>query len=105
FPAEDLADARDGNSGDLLRNAAVGRCGEEQLVLVPAMQRQCQRILATGSGDRFGVHHGTGATLLADMAEVGRESVADVDHRRGQLLLAQELSDRNAWLRIEMLQV
>ena len=50
LPTQDLADAGDGHAGNLLRNAALGMSGEEQLVFVAAMQRQGQTSLAAATG-------------------------------------------------------
>src|SRR5664280_3282280 len=105
FPAQNLANTGDGNSGDLLRNAALGTGREEQLIFVAAMQRQRQSILATGGGQSFGVNDSASATLFADVPQVGGESVADVDHGGDQLLLAQELADGEPGLGIEVLEV
>ena len=51
----------------------------------------------------FGVHDCADAALFADVPQVGRESVADVDHGGRQLFLAQELSHGHSRLRIEVL--
>lgn len=51
-----------------------------------------------GRLQNFGTHSG----FFADVGDIGREAVAEVDHRRGNPLLAQKAADSNPWNRIEM---
>src|SRR5271166_2109295 len=98
--ASDLADACQLYACNLLRDAAIGTSCEKQFVFVTAMQRERQ----TGNGrQRLGIYHCAGLAFFAEMSEIGGKAVADVDHRRGELLLSQEFSDCEAWLRIEVL--
>src|SRR5580704_12405488 len=95
--ARDVPNQNKGYTGNPARNAFLPRRGEQQFVVLSPMQSQLEVDLAPllrygGPWNGFGLKFGTHATLFADMSEVGRKPVADVDHRRGQVFLPQDAS-------------
>ena len=72
--------------------AAAGRDGEQELVLVAAVQGVAQLDLVAierGDGDGVLLQDGAGAGGAAEAGEIDGEAVADVDHGRGNLLFAR----------------
>src|SRR5579862_5961924 len=102
LPARDLADPRDGNLRDASRDRfPLGR-SKEQLVIFAPIERKAEidssllsADLRAGNGRcrDFGTH----PRLLADVAQIGGEAVAQIDHGRGKPPLAEKPADRNAW--------
>ena len=80
---------------------AGGRSGEEELVVVAAMEG-----LGEGCGvvdrEQSGVDLGGDAGFLADMGKISREAVAEVDGSRGQAVAYQPEALRDAGLGIEV---
>src|SRR2546428_6974026 len=87
------AEPRPGGTREALGQALdrLGRAGEEQLVILAATGGPGQRLASERPRDR--VHRGvhgepselhtrTEPALLAQVAEVGRETVGEIDHRR-----------------------
>src|SRR5260370_42362625 len=89
--AGEAADACDGYSGDGCRHSYCCRRGEEQLVVLAAVQCRFEGgVGAELQGQWMNREDGLldfGADVggSAEMGEVGREAVADVDAGRGQI--------------------
>lgn len=99
--AKNTADAGNGNPGDRARYPGGGGRREEQFIVFATVERLHQRG-GWMDGQRGGVDLDRDAGLLAEMAEVRREAVADVDGRGGAGGFGQPLALRNAWFRIKM---
>jgi hypothetical protein len=106
FFARSLPDVRDLHSHYFRRNRLCRR--EEQFVVVSSVQRDIERdslyfpAACPGAGDRLDTNFGSYPALLADMFEVGGKPVADVDHGRRNLVLAQPLANKNPRLGAKM---
>jgi hypothetical protein len=108
LPPGDVADLSDLDTSNAGRDALAARGREEKFVIFATVQGGLKIDFVTGGvdgGEGYGVGPNFRAysTLLADMGEVGGKAVTDVDHGRGQALLAQELSDGEAGLRVKVL--
>jgi hypothetical protein len=97
----DPADPGDGNPGDLAGKARCGRSGEEQFVVLSAVQG-----LGEGrgvvDGQQSGIDLSSYAGLLADVSEVGRQAVAEVDGSGGGAVLYKPKALADAGLGIEV---
>jgi len=93
-------DAMNGHSGDGVWDAYGGGCGKEQLVVLAAVQRQAQRIPGLRSqrtdGQRGFVNRCGNARLLAEVRQIRREPIADVDRRVSQLAQAVPTARRGS---------
>src|SRR5580658_854574 len=99
--AKDAADAGDGDAGDSSGHADGGRGGEEEFVIVSAVQGVVEGC-AGMDGQKRGVDFRGYAGLFAEAGEVGGEAVAEVHGCRSQALAAQAESLGDARLRPEM---
>src|SRR5580765_2629470 len=95
--ARNAADGRHGNAGDTGGNALTGRCREKQLVVLATVERERQIDafpLASDACTGNIVCHNLGphARLLADMAEISRQSVTQIDHASRNFARAQKLA-------------
>src|ERR1019366_4969921 len=100
--AGDFAYAGDRCAGDRARDASVGWSGEEQFVVFSAMQGVLQFVVARCGGQGGGIDDGSHAAFIADVTQVGGESVAGVDHGGGEFLLTEVLADSKARVRIKV---
>jgi|SRR5579863_1089870 len=105
--SRDLADWGDVNACDSRRDSLGFGSGEEQLVVVASVQCGLKIDFAGGLvdlGKRNGIRRNLGANsaLVTDVPEVGREAVAEIDHRCGETLFTQELTNFNSRDRIEV---
>src|SRR5436305_14821190 len=101
-----LADARRANAAQLLRQLRrVARAdGEEQLEIFAAVERERKRLVLIrqcGFQQRLerqesGLDARADAALAAQVREVGRKAVAQVNHRRGETTLADERAPLDA---------
>src|SRR2546426_64616 len=102
------AEPRPGGTREALGQALdrLGRAGEEQLVILAATGGPGQRLAIERPRDR--VHRGvhgepselhtrTEPALLAQVAEVGRETVGEIDHRRDPAGRGEPLSLPGPW--------
>jgi len=104
-----------GNNADLgdlnTRNGGwqrlLGRSCEEKLVVIAAMQSEVEsgssifvRVRPDGQGRAEDFRSDSG--LIANVPEIGREAITQVDHGGGQLLLAQGPANFDARLRKEV---
>src|SRR6185437_1759759 len=80
--ANDAAYARDGNGRDAAWDWDVGACGEEQFVVLAAMEGLLEGS-AGAEGDGCRIYFGGHAGLLADVGEIDRKAVAQIDGCRG----------------------
>ena len=101
------ADLGDGDARDSGRDALGFGSGEEQLVVVAAVQCGLKTDLAGGLVDlrkRNGIRRNLGANsaLVTDVPEVGREAIAEIDHGCGETPFTQELTNFNPRDRIEV---
>lgn len=98
---EDAADAGDGDAGDRARNSGSEGGGEEQLVVLAAMER-----LGHGRGGMNGKRGkfdlGGDSGLPAEAGEVGGEAVAEVECGRGETAALQPQSLGDARLGVEV---
>src|SRR6266568_8876023 len=80
---EDAADARDRYSGNSTRHFHSGGGSEEQFVILASVQglvKSCGRVEGKGSS----IHFGSDARLRADVGQIGRQAVAQIDRGRRQ---------------------
>src|SRR5580704_13482855 len=85
-PACDLTNLRYGNSGNSGWDPFRARSGEEQFVVLSAVQREFhpnfpQWPTNCGQWDRRRLQFGPYPAFFADMGEIGGEAVAGIDHR------------------------
>jgi hypothetical protein len=88
------ADAGDGNAGNPFGNVVLGTRGEQEFVVFSAVEGIAEAV-SFGRDyrkDDF-VDDSADTAFVADVAEVGGESVADVDHGARELVVAQVLAD------------
>ena len=101
----DVADEGERDAFVFGGDAAAGRNGEQELVLVSAVQGVAQLDLVAverGDGDGVLLQDGSGAGGAAEAGEIDGEAVADVDHGRGNLLVGQEAGELELGLGIEV---
>jgi len=103
-----MADLGHLNTGYPLRDALAARDSEEQFVVVAAVQGGLKVNFAarfSDVGEGYGVRANFSAhtAFFADVAEVGGEAVAEVDHGGSQVLLEQELTDGDSGLGVKVL--
>ena len=106
----DPADGRDSDSSNACRNVLAGRGGEEELVVVPAMECILEIDGVNGSADagagyRVGQDLSADPGLVADVGEIGGEAVAEINHGSGQAMLAQVATYCEARDRVEVARV
>src|ERR1700722_7183170 len=94
----DVSNLRDRQTSNSSRNRFARAGGEKQFVVVTAVQGELQINFAgwlpnAGAGNGWGLDLSAYATLFADMCEIGGKAVTEVDHRRGEAFLPQELAD------------
>src|SRR5271170_2048562 len=77
------ADGVNGYSPQLLWYQCFRRCREEQLVIFSAVQRLLQRRTSV-HGERRGINFCRQAALFAQMGQISREPIADIDSSRCQ---------------------
>src|SRR5581483_1880709 len=100
--ADDLANARDRNAGNLAGHTPLSSSSEQQFVIVAAVQRQSQITNIVANRDAGGLDARSGAACLADMVEIGGKAVADVNHRCCQPVFSQVTPDLKARCWIEV---
>ena len=98
---QDAADAGDGNAGDPGGYAAGRRCGEQEFVILAAVEGLLKGS-AGSKRDGGGVELGGDAGFLADVGKISGEAVADVDGRGRCGAGLQPGALREARLRIEV---
>ena len=101
FPVSDnVADFGDTHARDPRRHWLAAWCGEEQLVVIPAVQRELKVDLVSRTSDAgarncLRLNLRANSTFIADMGEIGGEAVADVNHRGNQTFFPQNASNCN----------
>ncbi len=108
FPPSDVAELRNLDASDVGRHSPAAGSSEEQFVVVAAVQGGLKvnfaaRFSDVGEGDGVRANFSAHTAFFADVAEVGGEAVAEVDHGGSQVLLAQELSDGDSGLGVKVL--
>src|ERR1700690_111633 len=103
--ANHAADLTDAHSRDLRRDLL--RRGEQQFVVLTAVEGHIQsnragRLSHQRTRDECGLNFGAHAAFFTEVAEVGGEAVAKVDHGGGQTAPAQELTDSYPGLGVEV---
>src|ERR1700690_3752765 len=103
--ANHAADLTDAHSRDLRRDLL--RRGEQQFVVLTAVEGHIQsnragRLSHQRTRDECGLNFGAHAAFFTEVAEVGGEAVAEVDHGGGQTAPAQELTDSYPGLGVEV---
>ena len=98
----DGADAGDGDADDLAGDVVPGRRSEEQFVIFSAVKGVAEAVAAGGDWEEGLIDEGADFAFVADVAEVGGEAVAGVDHGGGEFLLAQILADGDARVGVEV---
>src|SRR4051794_18142582 len=103
----DLANAAHWNSGNFRGHSASRWSGEQQFVVVAAVKSKFQTHRLTMFADnrawnRLFPNLSSHATLFADVIQISRETVADIDHGRDEVFFSQKSSLRNSWLGKEM---
>ena len=96
-----LADACNGDTRNSSRNLTLSGGGEEQLVVFAAMQRLLQRC-AVGSRYQFSDDFRADGALLAEVMQVSREAVAEINQRVGNAVLTQVASNGQSGFWIEV---
>src|SRR5215469_1767465 len=91
--ARDPTDFGHRYSLDLAGDFLASGHGELQFVVLAPVQRKIKVDFAAGladmcSGDRRGINLRAHAALFADVSQIGRETIARINHRAGQLFLA-----------------
>lgn len=85
--------------------------GEQQFEIFATVQGQRQWIQCAPAAEslhifvqrnRGSCNRGSGATLFAQVIQVGRQAVAQVDHGRSELLLPENDAPADAWLGTEL---
>ena len=108
-----LADSGNRRAVDFLWQASniLGCDGEQEFEVFATMQGQCQGIEGAATAkvahvfiERTGrgINYCSDVALFAQVSEIGREAVAQVDHCRGELLLSQDYAPAGAWLWAEL---
>ena len=101
----DVADEGEGQALEFGGDAASGRDGEQELVLVAAVEGVTQFNLVTverGDGDGVLLQDGAGLRGPAETGEIRGKAVADIDHGRGNFFFAEEAGERELGLGIEV---
>src|SRR5215469_2023262 len=96
------ADAGDEDASDFGGNQFVSRRGEKQFVVFAAVEGELTCVVGASGGESGSVHHRADAAFIADVAKIGGESVAGVDHRGSKLVLAQISTQSDTRIRIEV---
>src|SRR5712691_799997 len=102
------AERRPGGTREALGQALdrLGRAGEEQFVILAptggpgqrlAIERPRDRVHRGVHGEPSELHTRTEPALLAEVAEVGRETVGEIDHRRDPAGRGEPLSLPGPW--------
>ena len=83
--SDHAADLSDGNAGDPGGNATSTAGGEQQLVILAAMEGKLRanfdrRLADAGLRNCWFPDFRAAATFLANVAQVGGQSVAEIDH-------------------------
>jgi len=105
--SRDLADLGDLNACDSGRDALGFGSGEEQLVVVAAVQCGLKTDLAGGLVDlrkRNGIRRNLRANsaFVADVPEIGREAIAQIDHGGSEISFTQNPANFDSRGRIEV---
>ena len=100
--AGDRADAGDGDADDRLGNATVGRSSEEQFVILAAVQGKLERVVAANSWKSGSFDNRSNMTFVANVAQIGGQAVAGVDHGARKFVLAEVAAEIDAGVGIEM---
>lgn len=105
--ASDGSDCGDRHAGQGVGDWLVRRRGEEQFVGFAAVKGKMQINFTKGipnSRERQGgpIYLGPNSTFFADVAEIGREAIAEVDHGGREPLLSQTAPQRDSRDRKEM---
>ena len=105
--SSDLTNLSDVNACNSGRDALGFGSGEEQLVVIAAVQCGLKIDFAGGFVDlrkRNGIRRNLGANsaLVTDVPEVGRDAIAEIDHGCGETPFTQELTNFNPRDRIEV---
>ena len=98
---EDAADSCDRDAGDGARQAGGEGRGEEQFVVFAAMKSLGERCCRV-DGQQGRIDLGSDAGLLAEMSEVGREAVAQVEGGGGHAVALEPEALDDTGLRIEV---
>lgn len=106
----DHADLRHGNSADLPGDSLAGTHREQQLIIFPTVKSEVEidlprRPAYSCTRDQLSPDFRPDTAFFADVSQIGRESVAGIDHRSGQLFLAQNPSKSNTRLRIKVARI
>lgn len=98
------SNAAHGNAGNPAWNAGSWRCGEEKLIVFPAVEGQAERVRCGGgegmNRKRRFVDHRVQVGFPAEVGKVGREAITDIDHCACEL--AQCAPDNDTRLGIEL---
>jgi len=96
-----LTDFRDLDAGDLAGNLfSFWRC-EKQFIVFAAMERKL-KISAFSDGDLARRYLRRYMAFLADVRQIHREAIAQVDHGGGEAVFSQPGSDFNPGRRIKV---
>jgi hypothetical protein len=107
LPPGDVADLSDGDTSDPRRYSLAGRSRKEQFVVFASMQGGLKIDFAGWFADGstgYGLctNLSPNSTFFTNMSEVGGEAIAQINDGGSQALLAKEISDGDAGLRVEM---
>src|SRR6516225_561722 len=100
--ARDGADAGDGGASDCGGNGFGSGRGEKQFVVFAAVQGELTCVAGASGGNSGAVNDRADAAFIADVAKIGGESVAGVDHGGSQLVLAQVSTESDTRIGIEV---